>query len=79
MYTGFAKLDTGKEKAESWNGPTWEIMIMMAGVTMMIMISMIMIYEVGDDDCQVKQLNKFSVIESGESHLVMMIEMLMTL
>ena len=40
MYTGFAKLDTGKEKAESWNGPTWEIM--MAGVTMMIMISMIM-------------------------------------
>ena len=41
MYTGFAKLDTGKEKAESWNGPTWEIM-MMAGVTMMIMISMIM-------------------------------------
>ena len=43
MYTGFAKLDTGKEKAESWNGPTWEIMIMMAGVmTMMIMISVIM-------------------------------------
>ena len=53
MYTGFAKLDTGKEKAESWNGPTWEIMIMMAEVTMMIMISYD--YEVGDDDCQVIQ------------------------
>ena len=24
MYTGLAKLDTGKEKAESWNGPTYD-------------------------------------------------------